>query len=805
MTDVFSSHAPTGESEVYIVNSNPYDPRGREIGFPNKFSVYPNKFDSNDGSQLITENRKVSDIQGNRLYLYHRPVVDSDGTVSVTTTDGTIATSLTEPRQGYVVFSTLPTSDFSISYVASPDCLSMWYFNNLQNDIMEVQKYLGSNTLTGYPSIRNLALASFDNPIDANLSGVLNRGVYLSHLDADIYIGSTTDAALTGSRGIAHKITFGGGQDQVEFDVTGLEIKNSDPTATTRIQLGSKTGDFVSWSGQLSGEGPITVGGPSWPGYSGVIGGALTTGYYNSSMLKVNGDVAILGDLQAVGSITIVNLTGEVSTVIGDFTITDDLTVNDTSTLIGVVNTNRINAAEDIHIDADIVAENVRGNGGNGQSLVDNLDCSEVAHSYNTVISSHLRNSVLKGRPKLDKHIEGDIIPRWLGNISGVVENCFVFSGFANANAGPSGVHPNIIQVNFTDDNLPVVPGTYFGISGTTSGIWSPGMMDPGSLWITDGNNGFESPIYGYTIESGNSTSVLRMNVFCPELDSNRVVQTNDPLFLYYKHSRPYNFLSAAGGASPTFQVFGSTQYPFEVSFEREVRRMTTSTSNISLTSALAASVTGLSTPSTGLAYIFAKADTDPENPPSFKARNIPYAMPNETAIGEVLASYNGSVWTILDTVNYAPESIVDTGWIPVKETGLVGRVLAPVVGLDKTYYFVHNLGIDQTLYKTSIDIYLGSYGTGSPGVGWDQAQPLAYSLACRDTRVEAGFSGAFSRVTLTNTHTSAGSSARDASLTYLDGKLIGISFDALIKDSFPHTATTPDVDYVRLVMRRDA
>lgn len=804
MTELFSNHAPTGESSAFIVNSNPYSPNGRRIGFPNQFSVYPTKFDANNGSQVVSENRKVLDLIGNRLYLYHRPVIQSDGSVQVNVSQGSLDNSATEPRQGYIVFSTLPTSNFSVSYTAAPDCTSMWYFNNLQNDIMEIQKLLGNNSQTGYPSIRNLALASFDNPVDANLDGVLNRGIYLSHLDSNIYIGSSKDPSLTGSRGNTHTVTIGNGKDSVVFDNTNFTITQSDPTEDTTIRLGAKTGDYVFWSGQLSGEGPVTVGGPSWPGYSGALGGDLNSTYYNNSMLRVNGDVSVLGDVKAVGSITIINLTGEVSTIIGDFTITNSLTVNGTTTLIGNTNVNRLNAAQDLYFASNIIADNARGSGGGGQGLVDNLDCSEVAHSYNTVISNRLRNSVLNGRPKLSKHLDYNRAYRWLGELSGVVENMFVFSGFATANNGPSGVHPNIIQCNFTDDPLPVLSGTSTSVSGTSSGLWSPGIMDPGSLWVKNLNNNFESPIYGYTIESGSLDSILKMNVFCPELDTNNLVQANDPLLIYHKYSIPYDFISAQGGASPVFKVFGSSQYPFEVSFDNEVRKMTSETANISLTQALSSSIDGLTTPATGAAYIFAKANTDPESPPSFSARNIPYSLPKETIIGEVTASSDGSTWTILDVTSYSPESILDTGWIPVSEVNQSGRVLSEVAGVDKVHYFIHNMGFDQQYFRNSVDLYLGTYGNQSPN-SWTQAQPLASSFSSRDRRTQMGFSGAFTKISLTNTHTTSSSVTRDASLTYIDGKVVGIAIDPLVINGIPHSYTTPTIDYVRLVMRRDA
>lgn len=806
MPDIFSSHAPNNQPYKAIVSPNEFSSEGRNIGFPSKFSVYVNKLASSDGSANITETRSTADIVGNRLYLYHRPLLNADGTVTtINVSSGSLDTTLTNPKQGYVVFSSLPsTSTFTVNYFAAPDSISMWYLNTVQDDIMEIEKTLGVTSQTGYPGLRNLAYALFDKPDDANIQNVAQRAIFLGHLDRNIFIGSTDDATLSGTLGNSHNIQIGRVRDTVTFDVDALVIQQSNASRTTRITLGTRTGDYIFYSGQISGAGPITIGGPAWSNYSGVLGGSLTTGFYLNSMLRVNGDVAVLGDLQSVGSLTVVNLTGEVSTVIGDFTITNDLRVQGSTRLIGPADVNNITVEQDETIYGDIIAGNQSSRGGNGHSLVDNLDASEVAHTYRTVMRKVLPNTVLNGRPLLSQLLPARSGYTFGSNISGSLTcgDQFVITGFATATAGPSGSHPNIIQVNFTDYPLPVVSGTYSGINGGSTGIWSPGMMDPGTLWIEDLNSGFKSPIYGYTIESGSAAHIVKLNVFCPELVTSTRVQTNDSLLLYYPNARPYNFLSAASGASPTASIFASSAYPFEVAFDDEVRKTTSSSPNFSIKTALEYSITGLTGNPTGVAYIFATNTNDIELSPGWKSRNIPYRMPGEVAVGEVKAFYSGSQWHILESVSYRPGAVYDSAWVPiVSYTGSSGRSIS--AGLNKLY-FRHDFGPSVDNYRMSTDLYLASYGSVTPV--WDQAQPLGYSLSSRDSRANLGFSGFFTKVPLTTTQYSGSTNtltaSRDASVFYLDGRYIGVQFSS---DMFDPIIGGQAPTYARLVVRRDA
>ena len=813
-----STHAPTGYNHTKI-NSNSYDPvYGRNIPFPNRFSVYIEKINEADGSQSIVERRTVGDLIGNKLYLYHRPLTNVAGVASNITIGGggspVLNSSATNAKQAYIVFTTVPTADFTVSYTAAPDCITASHINVLQDDIMEIEKILGPTSLTGYPGLRNLAYGLFDNPIDANLSGVAQRAVYLPHLNQNIVIGSTNEASLVGIYGTNHNIQLGRSTDTVSIDVTGFKINQSNGTLTSRIELGTKTGDLTTYKGSFSGAGPMTLGGPEWPNYSGkLFTTGLTGSYYTGSMLRVHGDIACMGQIKSIGPITVVTTTGETSVVMGDWAIRDELFVDGTTHLNGQTETNRLEVNNHLYVDGNIIFNNELGAGGNGQSLVDGLDCSEIAHSYKAVTERRIPYSVIAGRfttglasPKLTTYA-----PHYALNNQQLVGEIFNITGFVNAPAGPSGMHPNVVQINLNSD---IISGT-FGTTGTYQGVWSPGLMEPGSLWMyvrAGAAAGFNSPIYGHTVETGNITGILGLNVFIPELVEPRPT-TNDQVVLYNPYNVPYNFITSVGGASPTFAVEASTSFPLKVSFNDEVRILTSNTTNFSLTSALANSVSGLGgTVQTGIAYIFASmSGSDPEASPIFKARPNPIRLPWETVIGEVVAYLSGGSWTTLDTVSYRPGGIYDSCWLPI----ISGCSLAqhsgrfvPALSSNTTpvkMYFQHQLGPDLNLSMCNIDLYLAARFTGS--TVFNAHNTSLTSFQGGDIRAGMGTSGAFARIPVGASRFGGSDTARDASVFYLDGKVIGLQLTPDLIDGIQTgvgSASTSAFNHLRLVIRRD-
>lgn len=813
--NIFSTHALTGEDTSSVVSSNPYSTQGRSIGFPNVLDLYTRLLSDSDGSQPVVESRKLTDLVGSRLYLYHRPLINSDGSVTtITVSDGTLDSSFTNSEQGYIVFSSLPSSNFTVSYVAVPDCDTTWSINTLQDSVMELEKLIGPFNDLAYPGIRNLNIATFSNPSSSTVSGLLPNGVHLSHLDQNIVIASSDDAGLKILRGASHTIQLGRATDNLIFDSTGFTITQSDGTKTTRIILGAKTGDVLTYKGTLSGAGQLTIGGPEWAGYSGVIlSTGLTGSFYSGAMLRVHGDVAVMGQIKSVGTLTIVNTTGTTSTVLGDWTVKDELFVEGVSHLIGPTETNTLTAAGNIYIEKNIIATDEGGAGGEGQSLVDNLDCSEVAWSYNTVIKNKRPNTVISAPINTAYLKPVKVVTRpWLEiGPSNLVGDVFALTGTLNAAASNSGAHPNILQLLLNEG---IVSGTY-GSVGTTSGLWSPGMMQPGTMWIKMLNGpsqGLEGPIYGYTVEGTTGNNINRLNVFLPDTFS-VAPQTNNQYLLYNPFSIKYNTLTASGGASPTFSINASTTEPTAISFEDEVRIMTSNSSNYSMATALGYSVSGLvGTTVTGIAYIFADSNgTDPENPPIFKAKPVPMRMPGQTCIGEVVASLSGSTWSILDTISYRPGDKYDSAWIPifpdqniVATSGRVTPGMTSATTAPRRLYFNHYLGSDVDIGSISANLYLGYPGDTS-AITWNQTHTTMYSMFGQDSRVGHGLSGTLINIPLGVHRTSSATAGRDASIFYLDSTLIGVDINPGLLAALPISGslTSAAPSYLRLIVNK--
>lgn len=854
----FSTHAPTGQSQKFVVSPNQYSDAGRNIGYPTKYSVYVNKLSDIDGSQLVTENRELSELVGSRLYLWHRPLTNSGGAATTISVIGggspVIDTNATNTKSAYIVFSTLPTSSFAIRYVAVADCINAWNVNTLQDDVMEMQQSLGVSTLTGNPGLRNLAYGLFDIPNDANLSGVVSRAVYLSHLARDIVIGSTTDPTLAISLGDSHTIQIGTSNDAILVNTTGFHVVQSAALETTNITLGIRTGDNITFMGAMSGAGQVTIGGPGWSnlgdvdwasrGYSGVVfTSGLTGSFYSGSMLRVHGDVSVAGQLRTMGSITVVTTTGETSTVLGDWTVQDELFVYGNTHLNGITETNQLNVRYDLFVDGNIIANNLVGTGGLGQTLVDNLDCSEIAHNYTTVTKKRINNCVIEGShtisqlsPKLSVYA-----PHYLLTNSGLVGDVFTIRGSAGVGFRQSGAHPAVMELNAT---MSVTHDTFTGVIswsgsreakleqvGPYTGVFSPGMFEPGKMWVRflEGNyKNLKAPVYGYDIKEAEtlagSPHVLKIRVFCPDSDAWSVGSGPCGVLLYNPGSIPYNYVGAAGGASPTFFVSGSTDFPLKIAFDDEVRIMTSSTTNLSLQSALEFSVSGMTTTvPTGVAYIYASSYlTDPENAPSFKARPFPHRMPNETAMGEVVASLAGGVWSILETTSYRPNGEYDSSWIPIVSgcaLGLnSGRLIPALNAASNTsykFYFQHQLGPVSDMAHINADLFLSApptypYEFTGSLEGFNETHTDVTSFHGQDHATSFGPQGRFLRLPLFTAKSSTNPAGlKDARVFYMDSRVVGVEMTPSLLYDIPTGYLVSNwkgqpYKYLRLTMRRD-
>ena len=689
--NTFSDHAPTGINGDYRFTASPnqYAPEGRLIGYPSKITIYVNSISDVDGSASVTEEHTDDQVVGSRLYLYHRPMVDPTGGIgSITLSNGTLSPQSTNAKQGYIEFSSDPTGTFTVSYTAAPDCVNVWHVNKLQDSVMELEKKLGPDTLKsetgqGY-NLRNLKHFIADKPTD-DIGGLYGNYLSMPHLGEDIRISSSDDSNLTGTLGDRRLIQIGRKLDSVYIDSTGFTVESTQGPATkTHITLGTQTGDHIEYFGSFSGAGQMTVGGPEWTDhYSGI----MTTGVayvYTGAMLRVHGDLACLGDIKTVGSIVVENVTGETSSIIGDFKVTDELFVYGISHLVGPVQANTVSVNRDLTVEGDIIAGNTRGAGGNGQTLFDNLDPSEVAVSYKAVTKKNITKGVIKA-PRYRAQYDPTNYIYGTDYLIGPENTCgdiFSSTGVLTAAVSNSGAHDSILQLDFTTNPQGIVTGSftkYFG-TGTASGIISEGLLDPGSLWVDiigGSADGYTAPIYGFTVEEKDEQVVTKLNVFTPKVPVNTTA-AGDGFLIYSPGCAPYEYISYVGGASPTFQISASSSDPLWIGFDDEVRVVDSSTATVSMLEALKRSVSGIAggatVEKTGTAYIVAQGNvSDPEDAPNFLARATPFTMPGEALIGEVTAAQTGNLWFVKEGVSYRPGGYYDSSWIPVMTDSEVG------------------------------------------------------------------------------------------------------------------------------------
>ena len=855
----FSSHAPTGAPLKYIVSPNQYSPNGRNIGYPTKYSVYVNKISEVDGSALVTETREVSDLVGNRLYLWHRPITRADGTVTTITVGGggspVVDNTATNAKSAYIVFSTPPTTSFTVTYIAAPDCINAWNLNTLQDDVMQLQRTVGL-TSTGQAGsvagIRNVSYGVFNSPTQPGISAAVPEAVYLSHLGRNIVIGSSTDPAISGTLGDSHTIQIGRARDEVIIQGTGINISQAVAGRPLSMNFGTRTGDVISFKGQLSGAGQVTIGGPEWSnigevnwasrGYSGIkFSEALTGSYYSGSMLRVHGDMAVMGGIRSIGQLVVITQNDTTSIVLGDWTVQDELFVYGTTHLNETEVGNLYVKGDLVNIDSSIVMNNTYGD-----STVDGLDASEIQHTYRTFNKKRINNCVIDG-----KHTTIDVLPKLSAvspfyqlNNSGLVGEIFAISGTIEQFT-QYGASPYELGITISTQSLPIVSGTFTGLidwTGSTdaqipatgerqTGLWCPGLMDPGKLWIkvTDGPGaGYNAPIYGYRIQGADTTGISNLIAYCPDTDGYRPT-ANDHVILYNPGTLPYTFIKAEGGIAPSFEIKADGASPLKIAFEDDVRILSTDTASISMQNALERSIDGLpAIDPTGIAYIIAQArGTDPEDPPLFKARATPFRMPNEVVIGEIVAKSSVGTWSILDTVCYRPNGLYDSGWMPLASgcrLGLNSGRMIPEVGANRfsalgtRAYFQHHLGPELDATNLNIDFYMASvptytYRTLSGHLaGFNQTHTDLYSFHGQDHGTKFGPSGRFVRMPLQVNKIST-SDTRSINMFYLDSRVVGINFGDGLHYDIPSGSPSLDggnnkapknFQYARLVMRRD-
>jgi len=456
-----SEHSPldstnTGELTASIirrVKGNPFHVNATDIGWPTYYDAWPNKTNDQMSSVNVTdETHTVSEVDqdsNNALYLNHRPKLGSNITIAGDATAVLdTGAGVTDYTHGIVYFSTMPTGDFSVEYMADPDKYYGEFINQLQDGLHEIQNVLGAGG-TINEGIKNAEI--WVDSSSAELSVRLPNKIHVRELTQDTAIKSA-DSDLVGNT-----IQFGNGADN-------LYLKSDS------MQIGDDTGDIVQMDGILK----LSPTGQSLnPAYSVADVTGEDTGDYDA--LKVFGDAFIGGDLRILGNQTTINIEQTVSTSVvndnwhvkgttylGDNS-DDILVVAGPATVTGAFT--QVGAAgEDATFYHDIVLQN-----SGATSLVDGLDPSYIA-----AVQGYIRPAG----------------PDWAGDCLnmmsiGILTDSGASTGgiVSTASATASNAY-EVVDTDATGTNT-------FLSAGDGNGLYHPGRFDDGTwfLRVTSGVN----------------------------------------------------------------------------------------------------------------------------------------------------------------------------------------------------------------------------------------------------------------------------------------------------------------------------
>ena len=129
---------------VSLVPINPYNPSATAINWPANYDLFVNKTNDQQVSVSVSdETHAVSEIADSGLYLNHKP---RRGTTINATAGAVIDSSLTDYNHGVIYFSTLPTSEFTVTYLADPDKYYGEYLTQIQDVLHKLEIWAGAGS-----------------------------------------------------------------------------------------------------------------------------------------------------------------------------------------------------------------------------------------------------------------------------------------------------------------------------------------------------------------------------------------------------------------------------------------------------------------------------------------------------------------------------------------------------------------------------------------------------------------------------------------------------------------------------------
>lgn len=734
----YSTNAQTGAPEAgkNRLSSNSNATSAESILWPAKFDLFSNKENSTMSDFAVIEEHSTANIAGSLLYLDHRPASDLSGNVgTITLSDGVISTGSTDVFNKSVTFSTLPTADtFSVTYTARADKIEDAHINALQSAVMEIQSRLGVTSPSdgfGTGILTMPTVTTFDPSTAAELTEVqtfLPNIVLLGNLDSNLKIGSTNNSNLPQSN---ITLTLGNTgaltRDSLVIDVDALTVQSTNGTTAGIFNYSSNTGDQVGFSGVVELASQVRIG----KSYGALIDSYEDTvpsgagAFYSGAALQVHGGIWFGSGLSGNGNITIVTLTGEALTVIGEFHGTS-LLIDNAATFNGTTTFNSItqiaypgSLASNNHI-----ALNDRPDG--APSKIDGLDPSyaEASLKHHPVLKGTVTSNV---RPVITQEDANPYISNakyhpQLGFTMYPIIGGWTFTGNALYEKASVGTHQNVVLLECGLEAI-----SRLGGGSTESGSYCTGLFNPGDTFIefalpNSNKNKLSYPIYYHTPEGYNGNTLTGINAYLACDDAaftDGTTLAGSTWKMYQPGNVPVENITA-DFTTPTapkvkFGNLNNSDYPSQslglitnkaweggttVVDDRPLHKKLAASDSVvvDVTSALTKSIEGL-TAATGVAYIYATSnpgnDITLQTAIQLRATPSPYGIAStsvfqggfnmnpgqDCAVGEVWASTSdsGVNWTLIEVASYRADAFYDSGWIPM--VNYVGTGMAPNLG----------------------------------------------------------------------------------------------------------------------------
>jgi hypothetical protein len=564
----YSSYAPTGlpNAALNYISSNPHSTKGEVVGFPDKFDVYTNKENAGVGGYAVTERHVLSEIVGGVLHLHHRIDVDTTGGFSEPTLSdgGTIQAGSTDLYSSTVTVSSNPGADpFNIFYTARSDQVHDVHINAMQNSIMALEQQVGLQAIvsgagTGISTLN--VVTDFDPQDSVDLTeftSVLDNGLMLGHLAADLKIGGTNESYMPGYNGTGVTLTIGNDdqstRNQVTIDADTFRLQTAGATDSVghkgSYYIGGTTGDLVIITGETRIASQLTVG------YQGgaVIDPIVTTipnndtgTFYSGAAIRAHGGIWFGSGMSGFGDITFITASGENVDIEGDFE-TDTITVNQWTNLHGTTTQldgyMSIEGPSYLQTNNDIRLIEKPGTSPSQASKIGAIDRELMDPSYIARMVTNVgpvKNSVTRTtRPALLESNTGQYgqtnvkTHPLLGTPMYPIIGGWTFTGLVNYSPGSVYDHSNVALLSSdmiaagiggiggvsvgndhastnkwaetwaaADAGLPMLGG---GKSGW--GSYSSGLFNPGDTWIefegASAAEGYAYPIYYHEVELG--------------------------------------------------------------------------------------------------------------------------------------------------------------------------------------------------------------------------------------------------------------------------------------------------------------